>query len=301
MSPQGEVVRQRITLPDGSVAVADIRKANDLVVCNLATLNVGRVNKREHIEEVVPIIIRMLDNVITMNTLPVEQASITNEKYRAIGLGTGGYHHFLAQNGIQWESEQHLDAADELFEMINYYAIKASADIAREKGAYVYFEGSDWYNGDYFDLRGYNSPEWLELKDYVAGGLRNAWLIAPAPNGSSSLYGGYTQSIDPVFGWVYLDEKSKQVIPVVAPDIDKISPFLYKTAHNIDQTWSIKAAAKRQRHIDQSQSFNLYINPETTGEDLLKYYAMIWKLGVKTKYYTRNKSSDVEDCESCSA
>jgi ribonucleoside-diphosphate reductase alpha chain len=305
MSVQGEVKRQRITLPDGAIAVADIREAGDLVVCNLATLNVGRVYKKEDIERVVPTIARMLDNVITINTLPVEQATITNERYRAIGLGIGGYHHFLAKNGIKWESEEHLEAADKLTEMINYYAIKASAELAREKGSYLYFEGSDYHNGQYFDLRDYHNEnselDWDWLKGYASGGMRNANIMAVAPNGSSSHYGGYTQSIDPVFGLVYLDSKKKQVIPVVAPELDVIPRWYYKTAHNIDQVWSIKAAAKRQRHIDQSQSFNLYITPETTGEELLKYYGLIWKLGIKTKYYTRNKSDDIDGCESCSA
>jgi ribonucleoside-diphosphate reductase alpha chain len=301
MSAQGAVTRQQIVLPSGAMAVAEVREAGDLVVCNLATLNVGRVNKKAHIFEVVPTIVRMLDNVITVNSLPVEQATITNNKYRAIGLGIGGYHHFLAQYGIAWESQEHLDAADELCEWINMAAVKASALLGIEKGSYLVHKGSDWETGEYYRLRQYESSEWKEIEALTAQGMRNANIMAVAPNGSSSHYGGYTQSIDPVFGWVYLDEKKKQVIPVVAPDLDKISPFAYKTAHTIDQSWSIRAAAKRQRHIDQSQSFNLYITPETTGEDLLKHYYDIWRFGVKTKYYTRNQSSVVENCESCSA
>jgi ribonucleoside-diphosphate reductase alpha chain len=85
--------------------------------------------------------------------------------------------------------------------------------------------------------------------------------------------------------------------------LDKVNPLLYyKRAHTIDQKYSIRANAARQKHIDQSQSFNLYITPETTGQQLITYYAMIWKAGIKTKYYTRNMSAELEDdCEACKA
>jgi ribonucleoside-diphosphate reductase alpha chain len=90
---------------------------------------------------------------------------------------------------------------------------------------------------------------------------------------------------------------------VVARYIDQVNPLIhYKRAHTIDQKMSIKANAARQKHIDQSQSFNLYITPETTAEQLITYYAMIWKTGGKTKYYTRNMSAELDDdCEGCKA
>ena len=99
----------------------------------------------------------MMDNVIDLNHYPIPQAEITNQKYRAVGLGTSGYHQWLALNGIAWESEEHLDKADELYEWINYCAIKASMEIAKEKGAYRVFEGSEWQTGEYFDSRGYEA------------------------------------------------------------------------------------------------------------------------------------------------
>lgn len=75
----------------------------------------------------------MLDNVISLNKLPVKEAKVTSDKYRAIGLGTSGYHHFLANNKIRWESDEHIKVADEIYEEIAYIAIKSSMELAKEK------------------------------------------------------------------------------------------------------------------------------------------------------------------------
>jgi ribonucleoside-diphosphate reductase alpha chain len=312
MKPQGEVVRNIITKEDGTRVSREERSIEDFVVCNLASLNLGRVHTKERIKEVVTIMVRMLDNVITVNKLPADQATVTNMLYRAIGIGTGGYHHMLAKNKVLWESEEHLVMADKIFEWVSMYAIEASALLGAERGSYSHYLGSDWNNGDYFVDRGYvnrdpdgvitpveDKEEWYDICMLAMDAMRNAWLFAVAPMGSSSHWGGCTQSIDPIFQWVFTDEKKGQIIPIVAPDLDTIPKWYYKTAHNIDQKWSIRAAAKRQKHIDQSQSFNLYITEETTGEELLTMYAMIWKLGIKTKYYTRNQGSEIENCDAC--
>ncbi|KPC98085.1 Ribonucleoside-diphosphate reductase NrdZ [Geobacillus sp. BCO2] len=105
----------------------------------------------------IPIQMRMLDNVIDLNNIPVLQAGLTNEKYRAVGLGTFGWHHLLALKGIRWESDEAVRYADELYETIAYLAIQASMELAKEKGSYPAFPGSDWQTGAYFERRGYES------------------------------------------------------------------------------------------------------------------------------------------------
>ncbi len=302
MSPNGAVARKSVTDQNGNAHITQQRQSGDFVVCNLGSINLGRTHADEDIARVVPVIVRMLDNVITINQLPAKEAEITNGKYRAIGLGSFGYHHMLALNGIAWESEAHLKKADELFERINYYAIKASCELAKEKGAYPLFAGSDWQTGAYFRSRGYTGERWERLEDEVSRyGLRNGYLMAVAPNGSSSQYGGSTQSIDPVYSKFYLDEKKNAVIPVIAPDLSSETFWLYKEAHLIDQAWSIEACAARQRHIDQSQSFNLYITPQTKATEIARMYISAWEAGIKTLYYTRSRSLEVEDCASCSS
>lgn len=301
MSPQGEVQRKRFKKAEDEIIV-ERRTSGDFVVCNLGSVNLGRTHTEEDIARVVPVIVRMLDNVITVNQLPVKEAEITNSKYRAIGLGTFGYHHMLALSGIPWESEEHLIKADELYERIHYHAIKASCELAKEKGSYAFFEGSDWQTGAYFPKRGYTDEKWKRLAEQVSQhGMRNGYLMAVAPNGSSSQYGGSTQSIDPVYAKFYLDEKKNAVIPIIAPDLNEDTFWLYKEAHTIDQRWSIRACAVRQRHIDQSQSFNLYITPQTKATEIAQMYMIAWETGVKSLYYTRSRSLEVEECVSCSA
>lgn len=302
MSANEEVETKTVTDKEGNTYVIQKRKAGDFVVCNLGSVNLGRVHTEKDIAEVIPVMVRMLDNVITMNKLPVEEATVTNMRYKSIGIGTFGYHHMLAINNIRWESEEHYEFVDNIYELINYYAIKESMNLAKEKGEYPLFRGSEWETGRYFERRNYNSDKWSSLsKEVSINGMRNGYLIAIAPNGSSALYGGSTQSIDPIYSKFYYDEKKNAVIPIIAPDLNPKTMWLYKEAHNIDQSFSIKACAIRQRHIDQAQSFNLYITPDTSAKEIVQMYMLAWELGCKSLYYTRSRSVEIESCESCEA
>ncbi|MEN9405844.1 MAG: hypothetical protein RLZ12_128 [Bacillota bacterium] len=277
-------------------------QAGDFVVCNLSSLNLGKVQNFKDLERIIPIQMRMLDNVIDLTMYPVPQARITNKKYRALGLGTSGYHQYLATHGIPWESEEHLEQADQLFEEIAYQAVKTSVKLAREKGSCPAFIGSEWQTGVFFKRRNYTSPRWQALQKEVAKhGMRNSYLLAIAPTGSTSLIAGSTASIDPVYAKYFVEEKRGMMVPQTAPELNAKTTWYYKEAHTIDQLWSIKAAAKRQRHIDQSQSFNLYITPETDAAKFLALYLEAWKAGLKTIYYVRNRSLEAEECISCSS
>ncbi len=276
-------------------------KSGDMVTCNLNSVNLGRVTMEE-LKETVPLQIRMLDNVITLNQTPVAEARITSDKYRAIGLGTSGYHHYLANNRIAWESEEHLNEADRLFEEIAYQAIKASMELAKEKGAYPEFVGSEWQTGKYFERRGYTSERWHDLKEQVKKyGVRNGYIMAVAPTGSTSNIAGTTAGIDPIFKKFFIEEKKGSFTPKAAPDLSSKNFWFYKEAHHIDQLYSIRACGVRQRHIDQSQSFNLYITPEVKAKEILNLYVEAWKNGVKTIYYVRNQSLEMDECTSCSS
>lgn len=299
-----EFISQEIQTPDGDPVVVTTTKPGDFVVCNLASLNLGRIdwNDNGEIRELVSCTVRALDNVIDLNYYPVPYAEVTNRRYRAIGLSVSGYHHMLAKRGIRWESEEHLTFADRVFERIHYEAVRASMELAGEKGAYPYFEGSDWQNGKYFEKRNYDSPEWLELKRKVGRtGMRNGYLTASAPTSSTSVIAGTTAGLDPVMNRYFLEEKKGSIRPRVAPDLNEKTFWLYKSAHLIDQSYSIRAAGVRQRHIDQAQSVNLYITNEYTFRRLLNLYIEAWENGVKTLYYVRSKALEVEECEVCSS
>ena len=303
MSPIDSISTQ-IQVVDDEEIVIETMKPGDFVVCNLASLVLGNINVNDlsELEEVINTVIRALDNVIDLNYYPLPYAKITNQKYRAIGLGTSGYHHTLVKNDISFQSEEHLKFADELYENINYFAIKASNQIAKEKGSYKYFENSDWHNGKYFEKRNYNSDRWHTLKQNIAkNGLRNAYIMAIAPTGSTSIISGTTAAVDPVMKRYYLEEKKGQILPRVAPSLTPKTFWLYENAHDIDQKWVIKSAGIRQRHIDQSQSVNLYITTQYTMSKILSLYIQAYEEEVKTIYYIRSKSLEVEDCDSCSA
>lgn len=298
---ESTMIEEVIETVDGHKEVVTRTRAGDMVTCNLNSINLGRVTIEE-LEETVPLQIRMLDNVITMNQSPVAEARITSDKYRAIGLGTSGYHHYLVNNNIKWESEEHFVEADRLFEEIAYQSIKASMEIAKEKGSYPEFQGSEWETGEYFERRGYNSKRWLELKEDVKKyGLRNGYIMAVAPTGSTSNIAGTTAGIDPIFKKFFIEEKKGSFTPKAAPDLNDNNFWLYKEAHHINQLYSIKACGIRQKHIDQAQSFNLYITPEVKAKEILNLYTECWKNGIKTIYYIRNQSLEMDECTSCSS
>ncbi len=299
-----ESVSTEVKTDDGDTVVVRASKPGDFVVCNLASLSLGHLplENESELTDVVRTVVRALDNVIDINFYPLPYAQITNQRYRSLGLGVSGYHHALAVRGIKWESQEHLDFVDKVFETINRAAVEASSDIAKQKGSYKYFEGSDWQTGEYFIKRGYTSPEWNALAAKVKEqGMRNAYLLAIAPTSSTSIIAGTTAGTDPVMQRFFLEEKKGAMLPRVAPELSDRTFWVYKSAYHIDQQWTVRAAGVRQRHIDQAQSQNLYITNDFSMRQLLELYLLAWRSGVKTIYYVRSKSLEVEECESCAS
>ena len=276
-------------------------KTGDYVVCNLSSINLGRAVPDEVLERLIPIQVRMLDNVIDVNTLPIKQAQLTNQKYRAIGLGTFGWHHLLALKGIGWETEEALEFTDTLYEKIAYLTIKASMELSKEKGNYPMFPGSKWATGEYFAERDYKDKKWQDLQEAVQeNGIRNGYLMAVAPNSSTAMIAGSTASIDPIFQVFYYEEKKDFKIPVTAPELTHETYNIYRrSAYIVDQRWSVKQNAVRQKHIDQSISFNMYVPNTIRASVLLDLHLQAWKEGLKTSYYVRSTANDVEECEWC--
>ena len=125
---------------------------------------------------------------------------------------------------------------------------------------------------------------------------RNGYLMAVAPTGSTSNIANTTAGIDPIFKKFFIEEKKGSFTPKTAPDLNDKTFWLYKEAHTIDQQWSIKACGVRQRHIDQAQSFNLYITPQMKAKEILDLYVEAYKQGIKTIYYIRNQSLEMDEC-----
>lgn len=294
----------------------------DTAVCNLASINLGRVNTKEHIERVVPTAIRMLDNVIDLNFYPLRKVKATNLKSRSIGLGVMGESQMLAENKVVWGSNEHLKKIDSIMESISYNAIKSSSELAVEKGVYPTYEGSNWSKGimphdhapqavnalvdkDLFDA-GY---DWDSLREKVkTNGMRNGYLMAIAPTSSISILVGTTQAIEPVYKRKWFEENLSGLIPVVVPNLSPETWQFYTPAYEVDQIDIIKAASIRQKWIDQGQSTNIFMSLEkASGRYLHEIYTTAWKLGLKSTYYLRSQSpeasNDVEDrsmeCAGC--
>lgn len=266
----------------------------DLVVCNLASIHLGHMTTPADLDRTVPIAVRMLDDVITQNHLPVPQATRTNLRYRAIGLGVHGYQQYLVDRGIAWESEAHVAEAEALFERIAYRALEASATLAEERGAYPLFPGSGWEDGSIFQQRGYHGPAWDALQARLrTHGLRNGYLLAIAPTGSTSILADATPGIDPVFDHVWREDKHGFAVTRITPGITPATRDQFVTAHQADQAWSIRAAGARQRHLDQGQSLNLYRTATMDARQLSAWYQLAWESGVKTVYYFRNFRPEV--------
>ena len=299
-----DIQQSEVKDENGDTIIIEKTKSGDFVVCNLSSVVLGNVDVKndEELGYVVETQIRAMDNVIDLNYYSVPFAEVTNKKYRAIGLGTSGYHHMLANNLIHWTEDRHKEFADDVYERINYHAIKASMNISKEKGRYSCFEGSDWHNGNYFELRGYKSEKWNQLREEVnTHGMRNGYLMAVAPNGSTATIAGTSEGIDPVMARFWLEEKKGSIIPKTAPNLSEENYWYYNSAYNIDQKWCVQINGIRQRHIDQGQSFNLYITTNYTMRQIMNLYIEACKAGVKSIYYVRSKSLTVSDCESCSA
>lgn len=287
----------------------------DTAVCNLASVNLSRVNTKEDIDRIVPVAIRALDNVIDLNFYPLEKVKRTNMKTRAIGLGVMGEAQMLAQKAITWGSQEHFDKIDEIMEAVSFNAISSSSDIALEKGSYPEYKGSKWSQGimpmdhanaevkKLVDRGGLfaSAYEWDELRVKVKKqGMRNGYLMAIAPTSSISILTGTTQAIEPVFKRKWYEENLSGLIPVVVPELSPDTWAYYTPAYDLNQTVLIKAAAIRQKWLDQGQSLNIFITlDKASGKYLNEIYMLAWKLGLKSTYYLRSQSpemaSDVED------
>ncbi|MEA3315430.1 MAG: LAGLIDADG family homing endonuclease [Campylobacterota bacterium] len=280
-------------------------------VCNLASVNLSKINKETDINRVVPIAIRMLDNVIDLNFYPLRKVKVTNLQSRAIGLGIMGESQMLAESQIQWGSEEHFKKIDSIMEAISYNAIDASSNLGVEKGVYSTFEGSKWSEGimpmdhtkdevktlfqkDLFDKSNYN---WDILREKVKKqGMRNGYLMSIAPTSSISILVGTTQAIEPVYKRKWYEENLSGQIPVVVPNLSAETWEYYTPAYEVNQFDIIKAAAIRQKWIDQGQSTNIFISlDKASGKYLHEIYTLAWQLGLKSTYYLRSQSPEAQE------
>ena len=194
---------------------------DEIAVCNLGSVNLthhiaeGKLDEKK-IEKTINTAIRMLDNVIDINYYAVKAAETSNLKHRPIGLGIMGFHDALYMLKTPYASDEAVEFADRSMEMVSYYAIKASSDLAKERGAYSSYEGSLWSQGilpidsiqllkesrgdDYLDMDESSTMDWDGLRETIkTQGIRNSNVMAIAPTATIANITGVSQSIEPTY------------------------------------------------------------------------------------------------------
>ena len=307
--------------PDVTCKVYNVEKERipgRTAVCNLASVNLSKVNSTKDIQRVVPIAVNMLDNVIDLNFYPLKKVKDTNLATRSIGLGVMGEAQMLAEKQIMFGSNVHLEFIDRVMDDISYNTILSSHTLAMDRGSYPEFDGSNWSKGtlpidvankNALALTEYKSHnDWDSLRALSKVAMRNGYMMAIAPTSSISILVGTTQAIEPVYKRKWFEENLSGLIPVVVPNLNPDTYAFYKPAYEVDQLDIIKAAAIRQKWIDQGQSTNIFLSLDrASGKYMNDIYMLAWKLGCKSTYYLRSQSpeavADVADrsleCSGC--
>lgn len=296
-------------LTDSETIIKEI-KAGELHTCNLVSLNLSVVEDDE-IEELTSYCVRILDNTIDISSAPVPEANKHNNEYRILGVGSMGLADWLAKRKLTYAKAS--KEVSNLYERIGYSGVKASIELAQERGAYSKYEGSDWSKGLVFgkDKEWFNSNDtflgkdkWTDLISLLKqSGIRNGGIFAIAPNTSTSLLMGSTASILPVFSKFFIDKASNGSVPVCPPFLSADTFWYYQENKNIDQQVIIETVSQIQNWTDQGISMELYLNLNNgiRAKDIYNLYMSAWKKKCKTVYYVRSialKATD-EGCVSC--
>lgn len=280
-------------------------------VCNLGSINLAKVKlgQPKLLEKTVKTAVRFLDDVITVGLIPHAKGKQFNFEDRAIGLGVMGYAELLVQADIDYESTEHLVFANKLFEMISYYAIEGSHELAIEKGYYPTFAQSDWSKGIVpidtvrpstfealreFGLENFETMDWKKLREKVKKGMRNSCLLAIAPTATISNITNTNPCTELPPELEYQKGNLSGNFVVVAPTLKYGKPHLCKTGGSVNQQWTVRSCAVRQLWIDQSQSTNIWVKEDIGGKELSDIYTESWRLGNKTMYYLRSQAPELK-------
>lgn len=282
----------------------------DLVVCNLASINVAKVHDEKTIQAVFPVAMRALDNVITLNYYPIAEAKRTAMRYRSVGLGYLGLAEYLATNKLAYESPEARKTVAKLFERYAFATYRASVDLAKERGRYALYEGSEYDKGKilghdeaWFRKHTPHGEEWKKLfADMKKHGVRFAYHTAPAPNTSTAGVVGTTAALLPIYKKYFVETNLSAPTIRVAPKLSKENFWYYKEYVNMDMGEVIDMMSEIYKWVDQSISFEWMIDPaRVSPAQLFGYYMKAWEQGIKTVYYVRSLSGEVkDDCVSCS-
>ena len=303
---------QEITLPTEPISHIDGK--GEIALCILSAINVGLLKDLDELETLCDLAVRSLDEVIDHQRYPVKAAEISTRNRRSLGIGYIGLAHYLATLGLGYETKTAWKEVDKLSEAFQYYLLKSSNELAKEKGKCEAFDKTKYSDG-ILPIDTYKkevdeivsrklSYKWEDLrKDIKEFGLRHSTLTAQMPSESSSVVCNATNGIEPPRDYISVKKSKKGTLKQVVPDYKKLK-------NNYTLLWDMKSnegyiniVAVMQKYFDQSISGNWSYNPENydegeiplsiMAEDLLTTY----KLGWKTSYYqnTYDSKKDIEE------
>jgi len=303
---------QEITLPTDPIEHID--GDGEIALCILSAINIGKMNSKDMMEEYCDLAVRGLEELIDHQNYPVEAAKKSTLARRSLGIGYIGLAHFLAKNGVKYDDPTAWKLVDEYTEAFQYYLLKSSNEIAKEKGKCEYFERTKYADG-ILPIDTYKkdvdkiverklSYDWEKLrKEIKKHGLRHSTLTAQMPSESSSVVCNETNGIEPPRDFLSVKKSKKGPLKQIVPSFPRLR-------NNYTLLWDMKSnegyiniVAMMQKYFDQSISGNWSYNPENyennevplsvMAKDLLTTY----KLGWKTSYYqnTYDAKKDLDE------
>ena len=276
-------------------------------ICNLMSINI--YNAYEHLEHIVPLITRILDNTIELTRQTNPESERHNDNLRVIGIGVLGLADLMAKSHVAYNNEAAAtDFLNTLFAEISGRAYRASAELAHEKGKYPYYENSQFEKGYFLgrkiddiiaEVSGNETLRniWDDVRQLTAQhGLRNGSLLAIAPTTSTSLTQEVTAGVTPVYSKAFKDKNSITTSTVVAPEIMHGNWMYYIEQKNINQALLYKLVSVMQRWVDQGISYELNWdqNKEVSAQDYADLFITAWRSKCKTIYYHRHITKDAE-------
>jgi len=292
---------QEITLP--TTPIQDIHDdQGEIALCILSAINVGQLGDVSELENLCDLSVRALEQIIDYQDYPVKAAEVSTKKRRSLGIGYIGLAHYLAKNGVKYNEKGAWELVDRLSEAFQYYLLRASCDIAMEKGKCEGFERTKYADGQ-LPIDHYKKEvdeivphkqrmAWEALrKDIAKHGLRHSTLSAQMPSESSSVVSNETNGIEPPRAMLQIKKSKKGPLKQIAPGFPKLKNDYTLLWDMPDNTGYINVVAMMQKYFDQAISGNWSYNPlhyennevplSAMAQDMLTAY----KYGWKTSYY----------------
>jgi len=306
---------QEITLP--TTPIQDIHDdQGEIALCILSAVNVGGLNDLSELENICDLAVRALEQIIDYQDYPVKAAEVSTKRRRSLGIGYIGLAHYLAKHGAKYSDPKAWDLVDRLSEAFQYHLLRASCNIAMEKGKCEGFDRTKYADGllpiDHYKkdvdkiVPHKQRMAWESLrKDIAKYGLRHSTLSAQMPSESSSVVSNETNGIEPPRALLSIKKSKKGPLKQIAPGFPKLKNDYTLLWDMPSNEGYINVVAMMQKYFDQAISGNWSYNPthfdnnevplSVMANDMLTAY----KLGWKTSYYqnTYDFKGDDEDVQ----